>query len=548
MADAPKLSLTALIRGFNQLPNSRKFGLLVGLAAIIALIVAAAMWIGRPDYRVLYSNLSEQDGGAIVAALQQTGVPYQVAEGGTAVLVPADKVYDARFQLAAQGLPRGGAVGFELMEGQKLGITQFQEQVNYQRALEGELARSIQSLSPVRAARVHLAIPKPSVFMRERKHPSASVVVHMHPGRALTAAQVDGIIHVVSSSVPELPVNQVTVVDQSGNLLSGQSAGDPASGLAPSQREYLRQVEEDYIRRIESILQPLVGEGNVHAQVTAVLDFAQVEETAETFRPNTNPAQTSIRSQQSSETFSGGTDQLAQGVPGALSNRPPGAASAPLSAAQGAGSRPGQTAAAGSTPVSTSKASTVNYELDKTIRHEKLPVGTVKRLSAAVVVNHRHVADQDGKVSTKPLSTQEMAQINTLAKEAIGFNSERGDTLNIVNASFTPIPEAEAAQIWKDPGNIGMAKEIGKNLLLAGLILYLVFGVLRPTLRNLATLPPAREKTGEGAAVGEAPRGPYGAEVSRKPTYESDLQAAKDIAKQDPRLVANVVKQWVGTE
>jgi flagellar M-ring protein FliF len=548
MADAPKLSLTALVQGFNRLPNSRKFGLLVGLAAIIALIVAAAMWIGRPDYRVLYSNLSEQDGGAIVTALQQAGVPYQVAEGGTAVLVSADKVYDARFQLAAQGLPRGGAVGFELMEGQKLGVTQFQEQVNYQRALEGELARSIQSLSPVRAARVHLAIPKPSVFMRERKHPSASVVVHMHSGRALTAAQVDGIIHIVSSSVPELPVNQVTVVDQSGNLLSGQSAGDPTSGLAPSQREYLRQVEEDYMRRIESILQPLVGEGNVHAQVTAVLDFAQVEETAETFRPNTNPAQTSIRSQQSSESFSGGADQLAQGVPGALSNRPPGAASAPLNAPQGAGARPGQTAATGSTLVSTSKASTINYELDKTIRHEKLPVGTVKRLSAAVVVNHRQVIDQDDKASTKPLSTQEMAQINTLVKEAIGFNGERGDTLNIVNASFTPIPEAEAAPIWKDPGNIGMVKEIGKNLVLAGLILYLVLGVLRPTLRNLATLPPARERAGEGPAIGEAPEVRYGAEVSRKPAYESDLQAAKDIAKQDPRLVANVVKQWVGTE
>ena len=549
MADAPQLSPAALIQGFNRLPNSRKFGLLVGLAATIAIIVGAVIWIGRPDYRVLYSNLSEQDGGAIIAALQQGAVPYKVAEGGSAILVPSDKVYDARFQLAAQGLPRGGAVGFELMEGQKLGVTQFQEQVNYQRALEGELARSIQSLSPVRAARVHLAIPKPTVFVRERRLPSASVVVHMHPGRALTAEQVDGIVHIVSSSVPELPINQVTVVDQSGKLLSGQMADDGKSGLAPSQREHLRQVEEDYAGRIESILQPLVGDGNVRAQVTAELDFTQVEQTAESFRPNTNPVQASIRSQQSSESFNGGADQLAQGVPGALSNRPPGAATAPLNAPQGAGARPGQPGGTGGIPVSTSKESTVNYELDKTIRHEKLPVGTVKRLSAAVVLNYKRIADKNGKVSFKPLSQGEMAQINNLVREAIGFNEQRGDTLNIVNASFTPVEEAESVPIWKDPDNLGLVKELGKNLLIAGLVIYLVLGVIRPILRNLVTAPvKVREQAGTGGPEEAAGNETSYAQPSRKPGYESDLQAAKNIAKQDPRLVANVVKQWVGSE
>jgi flagellar M-ring protein FliF len=549
MADAPQLSPTALIQGFNRLPNSRKFGLLVGLAATIAIIVGAVIWIGRPDYRVLYSNLSEQDGGAIIAALQQGSVPYKVAEGGSAILVPADKVYDARFQLAAQGLPRGGAVGFELMERQGIGITQFQEQVNYQRALEGELARSIQSLSPVRAARVHLAIPKPTVFMRERRLPSASVVVHMYSGRALTGEQVDGIVHIVSSSVPELPINQVTVVDQSGKLLSGQLADDGKSGLAPSQREHLRQVEEDYASRIESILQPLVGDGNVRAQVTAELDFTQVEQTAESFSPNTNPVQTSIRSQQSSESFNGSPDQLAQGVPGALSNRPPGAATAPLNAPQGAGARLGQPGGTGSAPVSTSKESTVNYELDKTIRHEKLPVGTVKRLSAAVVLNYKRIASKNGKVSFKPLSQEEMTQVNNLVREAIGFNEQRGDSLNIVNASFTPVEEAEPVPIWKDPGNLGMAKELGKNLLIAGLVIYLVLGVIRPILRNLVTAPiKVRERAGTGD-LGEAEGSEtLHAQPSRKAAYESDLQAAKNIAKQDPRLVANVVKQWVESE
>jgi flagellar M-ring protein FliF len=547
MALAPQQNLLVLIQGFNRLPNSRKLGLIAALAATVAVVVVLYLWVRAPDYRVLYSNLSDQDGGAIIAALQQQNIPYKTAEGGRAILVPADQVYDVRFRLAAQGLPRGGTVGFELMEDQKLGLTQFQEQVNYQRALEGELARSIQSLSPVQSARVHLAIPKPSVFVRDRQPPTASVVVQLYPGRVLAPSQVTGIVHIVSSSVPELPVSNVTVVDQSGNLLSAAGSRGAKVGLDPSQLDYLRQVEEDLVGRVEHILAPLVGVGNVRAQVTADLDFSQVESTAETFKPNPGPEQAAIRSQQSAERFESGAGQLAQGVPGALSNRPPGVASAPLDAPPGAAGKAGRTGAeAAAQPVSSQKESTVNYELDKTIRHVKSPVGGIKRLSAAVVVNYKKDTGKGGKVSFKPRTPEEMTQIQNLVKEAMGFNGDRGDTLNVVNASFTQVEEAEPVPVWKDQGNVQMVKELLKNLLLIGVALYLVFGILRPLLRDLAKHPEpsAGEREAKVGEVAAQPAAPAGARRG----FEADIQAVRDMAKQDPRIVANVVKQWVGSE
>jgi len=439
-----------------------------------------------------------------------------------------------RLRLASQGLPKGSVVGFELMENQKLGTSQFLEQVNYQRALEGELTRSIQSLSAVQGARVHLAIPRPSVFTREQKNPSASVLVGLHPGRSLDKAQVNGIVHLISSSVPDLSVKNVTVLDQNGNLLSSAAEGKESAGLDPSQLEFLRQVEQSFIKRIENILSPITGMENVRAQVAAELDFSQTEQTAETFKPNPAPAEAAIRSQQSNENNSG-AGQAAGGVPGALSNQPPGTAAAPVTAPAATAAAPAQPSGGGA-----HKESTVNYELDKTIKHVKSPVGNIKRLSVAVVVNHKKSTDKDGKVSSKPLSNAEMTQISNLVKEAMGYRQDRGDTLNVVNASFSVVTEeVPAVPIWKDPATISLVLAIAKNLLIAGIVFFIVFKVLRPLLKELSTPPPppppmVQNAEGEGFVIA--------------PTlgYEERLRSVKDLARQEPKVVATVVKDWIG--
>lgn len=537
MAVSPQQSISARLKGLTRLTGGQQVGLMLMLATVIALISGAWMWSQTPDYRVLYSNLSDRDGGAIINSLQQMNVPYKMAEGGGAILVSSTQVYDVRLRLASQGLPKGSVVGFELMENQKLGTSQFLEQVNYQRALEGELTRSIQSLSAVQGARVHLAIPRPSVFTREQQKPSASILVSLHPGRVLDRAQVSGIVHLVSSSVPDLPVKNITVLDQSGNLLSAADDGKANVGLDPSQLEYLRQVEQSFIKRIENILSPITGTENVRAQVAAELDFSQIEQTAETFRPNT-PDESSIRSRQSNET-SGGAGLVASGVPGALSNQPPGAASAPVTApaAATAGAAPAQSGSGGGGR----KESTVNYELDKTIKHVKSPVGSIKRLSVAVVVNYKKSVGKDGKVAVKPLTAAEMTQISNLVKESMGYRLDRGDTLNVVNASFSvTAEEIPEIPIWKDPATISLAKEIARNLFIAGILFFLVFKVLRPLFKELATPPPPPPEPVHADNFGI----PVGAMRS---SYDDGLKLAKVMAKEEPKVVASVVKDWIGS-
>ncbi len=540
MALPPQQSLANLVQRFNELPSTRKLALLVSLAAAIALFVGLLIWAKTPEYRVLFSNLAERDGGAVIASLQQMNVPYKMAEGGTAILVPADQVYDLRFKLAAQGLPKGGAVGFELMDTARLGMTQFQEHVAYQRALEGELARSIQSLSPVESARVHLAIPKPSVFIRDKQSPSASVLVNLHPGRALDAAQVSAIVHLVSSSVPELTPASVTVVDQAGNLLTARAGALAPQGLNASQLDYLREVEAYYARRVEAIVAPIVGEGNVKAEVRADLDFSESEFTSESYKPNPAPDAQSVRSRQSREETS--RDGAAAGVPGALSNQPPGPAAAPLAAPAGAANgAPGPGGAQ-----SSRREDTVNYELDKTIRHVRESLGRVKRLSVAVVVNYRK---QAGDQPAKPLAPEELQQVSALVREAMGYSQERGDTVNVVNAAFSEIrPEAAEVPIWKDPENVAFAKELLKNLLVFGLAFYLVFGVLRPLLRDL--LKPVPQAAPAAEMPAEAALSAFEArmeELSRK-GYEDQLREIRDFAKQNPKAAADIIKEWMAKE
>lgn len=564
MAQADAMAGSPVLAGFNRLSNGQKLALMVGVAAAIALVVGMVMWSRAPEYRVLFSNLSDRDGGAVVAGLQQQNIPYRIQGGGT-VLVPADRVYQARLQLAQQGLPRGGAVGFELLESQRLGTSQFIEQVNYQRALEGELARTVQSLAAVQAARVHLAIPRPSVFVRDQQRPSASVLVSLYPGRALDASQLAGITHLVSSSVPELSPRAVTIVDQAGNLLTRAGEGAAAvAGLDDGQLKHLHSVEQSFVRRIEAILAPVVGPENVRAQVTAELDFSVVEQTAETFKPNPTPQHSAVRSQQTIETIGGGTRD-AGGVPGALTNQPPGAAAAPLAApppgpaaaAKGAAPAPVADPAPALEPVH--KESTINFELDKTITHTRSEVGALRRLSAAVVVNHRREVAADGTVTFVARDEEEMNRLTTLVRQAIGFNDKRGDAVNVINAAFNvvareeiPVPGAVERLTGDLLAHLGT---IGRWALLVLGVLLVWLLVVRPLLRELAQrgareLEAAATYTpGASAAPGQGPLSAPGAPpiVPGQATFESELDQARSFARQQPAGFAGTIKSMMNS-
>ena len=541
-----------------------KLPLIVGAAAIVAAAAAVLLWSRAPDYGVLYTNVSDRDGGAIIASLQQMNVPYKFAEGGGAILIAGDKVPEVRLKLAAQGLPKGGGVGFELLDNQKFGTSHFAEQVNYQRGLEGELARSIESIGSVESARIHLALPKPSLFVRDQKKPSASVILTLHRGRSIDEGQVSAIVHMVSSSVPDLDAKSVTVVDQHGNLLSAANAG--ARGLDVSQLKYAQEIEQGYIRRIEAILQPIVGATNVRAQVAADIDFSVVERTEESYKPNQDPRSTAIRSQQSSESTQQGATPPG-GVPGALSNQPPQTPAAPITAppAPNAAPRPPAPAApttAGSAPGSARKDVTTNYELDRSIRHVQQGAGGVKRLSVAVVVNHRDAPDGNGKMSQRALTPAEVEQIRNLVKEAMGFSQERGDSLNVVNSAFAREGGGSQAgpelPFWRDPANLGLAKTAGQYLLLAFLALFAWFAVLRPLMRKhlappvapAASASPASGAAGEAGGLSdeeEATASQTGARQREAERQRANLAYAHETADQDPRLVATLIKHWMNT-
>ena len=542
----------------SRMSSQQKMGLMLAVSAIIALVAGGWMWNQAPDYKVLFSNVSDRDGGAIIASLQKMNIPYKFAEGGGAILVPASEVHDARLKLASEGLPKGGLVGFELMENQKFGTSQFLEQVNFQRALEGELARSIQAVAAVSSARVHLAMAKQSVFMREQQKPSASVLVNLYPGRSLDPQQVNAIVHLVSSSVPNLPLKNVTVVDQHGSLLSKTDESNPGTGLDPNQLKYLQALEQSYVKRIEAILIPIVGLENVRAQVAAEVDFAHSEQMDEIYKPNQDPVNSTVRSQQTSESTTSGQGE--GGVPGALSNQPPAPATAPITTAQATppnqpgapGAVPGTPDAAQASkpaaPVNMRKDATTNYEVDKTIQHVRKPVGGVKRLSVAVVVNHRKVTDEKGLVSTQPLSEAEKTQITDLVKEAMGFSRERGDSLNVVNSPFTDMEKEIIPELplWQQPEMVELAKQIAKTVLIGALIAYLVLGVLRPMLKRMNqpadTSPPMLAEHKEDQAL---PSKPVLKQTPQLSQPDQNLALARQLARDDPQMVASVVRHWV---
>jgi len=525
---------------FAQMSPRTRGMLLLGASGLAAVVTAAWLWSSSPSYRVLFTNLSDRDGGAIIAQLSQMNIPYKNADGGT-VLVPNDKVHEARLKLASLGLPKGSVVGFEIMESQKFGVTQFQEQVNYQRALEGELARSIQALAPVAGSRVHLALPKQSGFLRDKQPPTASVLLQMHPGKTLDRQQIAGIVHLVSSSVPELNPKNVSVVDQHGNLLASERQG--AAGLDAAQLDYVARIETDTIKRIEDILEPIMGRGNVRAQVTADVDFTQVENMAESYSPNQGAeAKAAVRSQSTSDASQPGPAG-AQGVPGALSNQPPTPPTAPINGAAPA-LNPGQ--GAGAAGSSTRREAVTNFEVDKTVRHTKVASGQIKRLTAAVVVNHKVTPGAKGAAATAAALTEdELKNLNALVREAMGFSQQRGDSLNVVNAAFSTVDLGvpEVLPLWKQPDMVAMGKEVGKALLFLLLTMIVVFGVVRPALKAVATAPKPQPQALPALA---APAGAGALPAPDESRAASPIDQMRQLAKNDPATVANVVKAWVG--
>lgn len=561
----PRQGAGGVSRALERLRGNPMVALLIAGAATVAIVVALLMWASSPDYRVLYSNLSEADGGRIISELDSRGVPYRFSQGGQALLVPGQQVHTLRLQLAEQGLPQGGNVGLELMQDQAFGISQFAEQINYQRGLEGELARSMESLGPVERARVHLALAKDSVFVRDREPAKASVVLTLQPGRTIGEGQVSSIVHMVSSSVPDLAADAVTVVDQNGKLLT-RSEGN-GLGLDGTQLEYIAEVERSYQRRIESILAPILGMRNVKAQVTADIDFAQREETAERYGPNQDPNEAAVRSHQSRLTWRG-DEELAGGIPGALSNTPPGIAASPVEApadaegeaAADAGDEANDNAG---TDASLDRDHVVNYEVDRTVSHVQYRRGEVERLSAAVVINYRETTDENGESQAVPLSDEELSQLERLVRQAMGFSAARGDEIALVNSPFAVDErEAEPLEWWQRPEVQQLALSAGRYLLIGLAILLLYLLILRPFIKRATATPapaPQQPAPTVSARVGDDEEREDEREEEddadstyakprrrRKATaYEQNLNDLREMAKEDPRMVAMIVRGWM---
>ena len=460
-------------------------------------------------------------------------------------MVPADLVYQTRLKLASMGLPKSGNVGFELLENQKFGVSQFVEQVNFQRGLEGELERSIQSIAGVEGARVHLAIPKSSVFVRDAQKPTASVLIKLAQGRSMDQRQVSAVVHLVASSVPNLGIANVDVVDQNGNLLSDSSKGSPKT-LDANQMKYVDELQKNIAERVQSIIAPMVGDKNVRAQANAEIDFTNIEEANESYKPNQKPEVAVIRSLQSNESIVPGASTSSGGVPGALSNQPPANAAAALNTTNNAapGGAAGAAAAGGAAPApgpqSTQRNTTTNYEVDKTISFTQKSMGGVKRLSVAVVINNKTEIGADGKETTRPLNDAEKQQMTELAKQAMGFNEARGDSISVVNTPFSSSPRELALPelpVWKDPANIELVKNAGQVVLGLLLFFFIYLKVIKPMLKSLS----------EPSVVAAAPESTdtQGKPLIKLSAYQKDLQGIQILAQENPKVVADVVAGWV---
>jgi flagellar M-ring protein FliF len=538
-------------RGLADIPGLKQVGLLVGVAAAVAAAIWLVMWSQGQNYTVLYGQLSERESGQVMDALTAAGIEFKLSPSG-AVSVPESKVQEARIRLASQGLPQSDAMGIEMIQKDSaFGSSTMMESARYQSVLETELARTITKVQGVQSARVHLALPKPSVFLRDVRKATASVMLQLYPGRRLDPGQVAAIVHLVASSVPELSASDVTLVDQAGSLLNSPDENSD-SAASTRQFEYTRKLEESYQRRIVELLEPMVGPGRVRATVTADLDFTVTEETHE----NYDPQKTAVRSEQTSNELRKGGDG-AEGIPGALSNQPPGTSGAPAIAGAATPGNPaaaqagaGQSTAASSGPSSSAQRSTRNFEVDRTLSYVKQPVGVLKRLSIGVVLDDWQKVDADGKVSTEPMSETDIKRFTQLVKESIGLKDARGDQLNVMSQAFksgAPVGSVDGPPFWQQP----WVTQLAKQIVGAALLLVVAFLVLRPLMKSL-TKPGPRSGAGtegdelDGDKLSLSGQG--GKAIRLSPSFEQQIAAARTLVGQDPRRAAQVVKDWVSAD
>ena len=547
--DAPE-SRSDLFMGFNRLNLLRQIGLMVGLAASVALGLAVVLWAQEPNYQPVVGDLSSYNPQDVTSILDNSGIDYKMDPRTGALLVPSEQVYDARLKLAAEGVTDRQTMGYELLDQERgLGTSQFMETISYRRGLEGELARTVASMRGVRNARVHLAIPERSVFVRDARDPSASVFLEVFAGRRPEQEQINAIVNLVAGSVPMMSKEHVTVVDQNGNLLTGKESQSTADQMA-DQYEYTAKVEERLTRRVASLIAPIVGDGRYRAEVSADLDFSSVEQAEEMF----NPEQQAVRSEREL------TEQRAAGaqggIPGALANQPPADATVPE---QAAGADGGEAAPQ---PVNVRRESTRNYEMDRTVSYRRQELGRVKRVTVALAVDDMKVVDpQTGEVSYEPWPEQELQRLSMLVRDAVGYSAARGDSVTVMNTAFAPeeAVEFEAPAFWEQPWFWDLMKQV-----LAGLvILVLVLGLLRPTLKSLSG-GGQRERgldSGSGGGYGGLDDIEGGDELRKAMSaqddllvpgatdgYDRQLNALKGLIAEDPARVAQVMRQWVNVD
>lgn len=526
---------------FGTLPLTQRFAVLVGLAAAIAALAAVALWTQQPPMQALFTNLAADDASAIVDRLKEMKVPYELSGGGTAVLVPGEQVHDLRLQLAGQGLPHGGGFGFEIFDRTNLGMSDFVQKVNYRRALQGELARTIAQMPEVERARVHISIPERRLFSHDQDKTRASVVLGLKGGQSLGKTQVQGIVRLVANSVEGLQSQDVTVVDGHGRLLSGGSGGDDTARLSDSQLEYQRGMEKDIEGRIQTMVERIVGVNKAVVRVSSTLNFRQVETTEERYDPNGQV----VRSEQRAQEKSSGKNGVSGGVPGVTSNVPPGKEAEPTQS---------------SSNTSQNKNETVNYEISRTVSKIVEPIGTVSRLSVAVLVDGKYEAAKaeaeaaaaDAEKKYIPRTDEELKRIEEIVKKAMGFSADRGDEVQVVNAQFGFGPEDEAGGTEATPA-VSYAGYIRYGV--GGLLFLLVlFFVVRPLISVLtapAPPPPApagAALTGAAAAAQGALPGGMGQDGAQVSVEATSRQQVLDMAKSNPESTAIVLKQWLSSE
>lgn len=549
-------SILSKLPFINQLKINRKMLLLIVGVIVIAISSITYLWLKDDNYGVLFSNLNDKDGGEIISQLDKLNIPYKFSSSGSTILIPQNQIYNTRLRIAQQGLPKGGAIGFELLDKESFGMSQFNEQINYQRALEGELSRTIAIISSVDDARVHLAMPKPSLFVRERKFPSASVALTLLPGRALSQGQIDAIIHLISSSVPELQADKVTIIDQKGNLLTGERYRDSNVNIA--QLEYSGRIENLIRERVEKIIIPILGQQNVKVQVNADIDFSRQESTSEIYDPNSDASNQTIRSKQQIENSQLASSNIIGGVPGALSNQPVPTPSAPIDGESDTKDKDDK-----QKMYHLQSNKTLNFEVNRQVIHSKIPEGRIKRLSVAVLVNYKFISadeitsaneensEQEAVEKWVKLDQEELTHIEALARQAMGFSDLRGDSLTVANLKFTDqIEDENAAMVFLQKHEVFDMLKVAIKYLIYILIIWFAW---RKVLRSIWIKIQRQylntdNRSSDGTMASEDKLDYKAHSKLQQKIFEDNMQQQQYIRKiveKDPRVMALIIRGWM---